>query len=40
MDAERENYPDPKRFLEEGPSQVTCLPMMWKVLTPEIREEI
>ena len=44
MDDKRKDYSDPKRHLKTNcPNYyrpITCLPMMWKILTPQIREEI
>ena len=45
MDDEEENNPDPESPTPKGnlPSNyrsITCLPMMWKILTAQIRKEI
>ncbi len=44
MDDKGENYPDPKRPLKKNQPgnyrPITYLPMMWKVLIAQIKEEI
>ena len=46
MDDQRKNHTDPKRPLLKGTAppnnnrHITCLPIMWKILTAQIREEI
>ena len=38
MDDLRKDYPNPERPLNNG-RPITCLPMMWKILTEQIKEE-
>ena len=39
MDNEGETYPDPERSAKKNHSPVSCLHMLWKILTVKIREE-